>query len=74
MNDVMRVLRPGQLARRWGLDDSQVRRIARQRGLRARRTPGGHRRFSLSDIEAFEREHGIVPRGTESGIPGNSGV
>jgi excisionase family DNA binding protein len=39
-----------------GVNQSSVKRWADQGKLRCLRTPGGHRRFSLVDVESFRRE------------------
>lgn len=39
-----------------GVNQSSVKRWADQGKLRCLRTPGGHRRFSLQDVESFRRD------------------
>jgi excisionase family DNA binding protein len=49
--DVM--LKPGEVASRFGVAPYTVARWAREGVLPAQRTPGGHRRFRESDVVAL---------------------
>jgi excisionase family DNA binding protein len=50
-----------QASRRLGVHASTLRRWVDQGDITALRTPGGHRRFALSDLERFERERRQQP-------------
>lgn len=46
-----------QASKRLGIHSSTLRRWANQGDVNVFLTPGGHRRFLLSDIEQFQRQH-----------------
>lgn len=51
-----RLLTPGEVAELFGVDPATVTRWSNAGRLRARRTPGGHRRLRASEIqEILER-------------------
>lgn len=51
-----RLLTPGEVAELFGVDPATVTRWSNAGRLRARRTPGGHRRFRASEVqEMLER-------------------
>ncbi len=51
----------GLAAKRLGLAVDTVRRLEAKGELRARRTPGGHRRFSVEAVEAFRAKDDASP-------------
>jgi transposase len=65
----VRRLSTGQIARRWGVSRSTVRRLCASgrkppKGLApCHSTPGGQHRVSVAVVEEFERLRGIVPIG-----------
>ncbi len=50
------LLTPRQVARRFAVDPKTVTRWARDGKLPSIRTPGGHRRYRLSVVEALSAE------------------
>jgi excisionase family DNA binding protein len=48
------LLTPGEVAARFGVGLTTVARWADSGKIAAVRTPGGHRRFRLADVEALE--------------------
>lgn len=46
-----------EACKRLGVHPTTLRRWVDKGAIGSLRTPGGHRRFSLADIELFEREH-----------------
>ena len=48
-----RLLTPGQVAKKFAVDPKTVTRWAKAGKLAAIRTPGGHRRYRESEVEAF---------------------
>lgn len=46
-------LQPAQAARLLGVGVSTVQRLADSGGIPSMRTPGGHRRFRRSDLDAY---------------------
>jgi excisionase family DNA binding protein len=44
----------GEVARRFGVSVETIRRWERAGRLTSNRTPMGHRRFSISDVEALK--------------------
>ncbi|MCL5110033.1 MAG: helix-turn-helix domain-containing protein [Chloroflexi bacterium] len=57
-----------QTCRRLGVHASTLRRWVDQGDISSLRTPGGHRRFALADLERFEREHRQPPPALQSGL------
>lgn len=53
-------LKPKEVAAMLQVEPGTVRVWAQNGSLHATTTPGGHRRFSLQDVERFAREHGIT--------------
>jgi len=51
-------LTPGEVAKRFRVDPKTVSRWGAQALLPSFRTPGGHRRFFLDDVEEFMRNSG----------------
>jgi len=49
------LLSAGEAARLSGLSIEHLRRLAREGSIPAVRTPGNHRRFKRSDVEALLR-------------------
>ncbi len=47
----------------WNVSESTVKRWADSKGLHCRRTPGGHRRFLLHDLQSFQQERGFEATG-----------
>ena len=52
-----------ELAQMWNISESTVKRWADTSGLRCQRTPGGHRRFFLADIQLFQKDRGFEATG-----------
>ncbi|MFQ5741177.1 MAG: helix-turn-helix domain-containing protein [Acidobacteriota bacterium] len=52
-----------QLAQMWNVSESTVKRWADSGDLHCRRTPGGHRRFTLQDIHTFQLKRGFEANG-----------
>src|ERR671939_395309 len=48
-----------QLARMWGVSEATVKRWADAEWLHPARTPGGHRRFALSEVLRFQNARGL---------------
>lgn len=48
-----------QLARMWQVSEATVKRWADAGHLHPTRTPGGHRRFALSEVLRFQNEQGL---------------
>lgn len=48
-----------QLAQRWQVSQASIKRWADAGRLNPARTPGGHRRFALSEVLRFQNEHGL---------------
>jgi excisionase family DNA binding protein len=62
-------LTPNEVATLLMVNPVTVRQWAARGLLRAVTTPGGHRRFLLSDVEEFARSRGAVPGGDGTGRP-----
>lgn len=62
-------LAPNEVAEMLMVNPVTVRQWAARGLLRARTTPGGHRRFLLSDVEEFARRRGSTPAAPSSGRP-----
>jgi excisionase family DNA binding protein len=63
-------LTPNEVAELLMVNPVTVRQWAARGLLRSLTTPGGHRRFLLSDVEEFARSRGATPVGGSSGRPG----
>jgi excisionase family DNA binding protein len=48
-----------QLARMWHVSEASIKRWADAGRLHSIRTPGGHRRFALSEVLRFQNEQGL---------------
>jgi excisionase family DNA binding protein len=55
------LLRPDEVARKFRVDPKTVSRWAIGGRLASIKTPGGHRRFRTSDVNAFLKAYGIPP-------------
>lgn len=55
--DSQSLLTPGEVARRFHVHVVTVRGWASSGQIRCVTTPGGHRRFLISDVERFARQH-----------------
>lgn len=64
-----RFLTIGQAAKHLGLAVDTVRRLEAKGELRALRTPGGHRRFSLEAVEAFRAKDDASPAAASRAAP-----
>src|SRR3954466_15538906 len=62
-------LTPNEVARMLMVNPVTVRQWAARGLLRSLTTPGGHRRFLLSDVEEFARSRGATPVARHSGRP-----
>jgi excisionase family DNA binding protein len=62
-------LTPNQVAEMLMVNPVTVRQWAARGLLRSLTTPGGHRRFLLSDVEEFARSRGATPVARHSGRP-----
>lgn len=62
-------LTPNEVAELLMVNPVTVRQWASRGLLRSLTTPGGHRRFLLSDVEEFARSRGSVPAARKSGRP-----
>jgi excisionase family DNA binding protein len=62
-------LTPNQVAELLMVNPVTVRQWAARGLLRSLTTPGGHRRFLLSDVEEFARSRGATPVAHHSGRP-----
>jgi excisionase family DNA binding protein len=62
-------LTPNEVAQLLMVNPVTVRQWAARGLLRSLTTPGGHRRFLLSDVEEFARSRGATPAGRSSGRP-----
>jgi excisionase family DNA binding protein len=62
-------LTPNEVAQLLMVNPVTVRQWAARGLLRSLTTPGGHRRFLLSDVEEFARSRGATPAGRASGRP-----
>jgi excisionase family DNA binding protein len=62
-------LTPNEVARLLMVNPVTVRQWASRGLLRSMATPGGHRRFLLSDVEEFARSRGSAPRRNAEGRP-----
>src|SRR5687767_8323392 len=60
-------LTPHEVAQLLMVNPVTVRQWAARGLLRSMTTPGGHRRFLLSDVEEFARSRGSTPAGNGSG-------
>ena len=58
MADSNRLLRPEEVAERWGVSRSQIYRLAREGALPSVAV-GRYRRFRPESVERFEREGGF---------------
>jgi len=56
-----------QLARMWSVSEASIKRWADAGHLRASRTVGGHRRFSLAEVARFQAERGLGSAARPSG-------
>lgn len=65
-----RFLTIGQAAKHLGLAVDTVRRLEAKGELRALRTPGGHRRFSIEAVEAFRTKDDASPAAASRAAPG----
>lgn len=61
MND--RTYSTRELAQMWNVSESTIKRWADLGDLRCRRTPGGHRKFTLTDICDFQMKRGFEATG-----------
>lgn len=62
-------LTPNEVAELLMVNPVTVRQWASRGLLRSMATPGGHRRFLLSDVEEFARSRGAAPRANADGRP-----
>jgi len=62
-------LTPNEVAELLMVNPVTVRQWAARGLLRSRTTPGGHRRFLLSDVEEFARSRGAMPAPQRAGRP-----
>src|ERR1700722_8928820 len=62
-------LTPNEVAELLMVNPVTVRQWAARGLLRSLTTPGGHRRFLLSDVEEFARSRGATPVARHSGRP-----
>jgi excisionase family DNA binding protein len=62
-------LTPNEVAELLMVNPVTVRQWAARGLLRSLTTPGGHRRFLLSDVEEFARSRGTAPAAQQSGRP-----
>jgi excisionase family DNA binding protein len=62
-------LTPHEVAELLMVNPVTVRQWAARGLLRSMATPGGHRRFLLSDVEEFARSRGSAPRANAAGRP-----
>jgi excisionase family DNA binding protein len=62
-------LTPNEVAQLLMVNPVTVRQWAARGLLRSLTTPGGHRRFRLSDVEEFARSRGATPASRSSGRP-----
>ncbi len=62
-------LTPNEVAELLMVNPVTVRQWAARGLLRSLTTPGGHRRFLLSDVEEFARSRGTAPGSRRSGRP-----
>ena len=62
-------LTPNEVAEMLMVNPVTVRQWAARGLLRSLTTPGGHRRFLLSDVEEFARSRGATPVARHSGRP-----
>jgi excisionase family DNA binding protein len=62
-------LTPNEVAELLMVNPVTVRQWAARGLLRSLTTPGGHRRFLLSDVEEFARSRGAAPAAPQSGRP-----
>lgn len=62
-------LTPNEVAELLIVNPVTVRQWAARGLLRSQTTPGGHRRFLLSDVEEFARSRGATPVARSSGRP-----
>jgi excisionase family DNA binding protein len=62
-------LTPNEVAELLMVNPVTVRQWAARGLLRSLTTPGGHRRFLLSDVEEFARSRGATPAARRSGRP-----
>src|SRR6201985_3192084 len=62
-------LTPNEVAELLMVHPVTVRQWAARGLLRSLTTPGGHRRFLLSDVEEFARSRGATPAALHSGRP-----
>jgi excisionase family DNA binding protein len=62
-------LTPNEVAQLLMVNPVTVRQWAARGLLRSLATPGGHRRFLLSDVEEFARSRGATPASRSSGRP-----
>jgi MerR family transcriptional regulator, light-induced transcriptional regulator len=58
-DDQSNFLTTRQLARLWTVSEASIKRWADAGHLRASRTVGGHRRFSLAEVARFQAERGL---------------
>ncbi len=68
-----RYYRSGDLARLLHVDESTVKRWADRGMIRCYRTPGGHRKFSLRQINDFIREYHYEETGELSNVSATRG-
>ena len=52
-----------EVAQIWNVSESTVKRWSDSGDLACRRTPGGHRRFSLRDLRSFQSQRGFEATG-----------
>lgn len=72
-NKPERLLTPGEVAAMFRVDPKTVTRWAAAGRITSIRTPGGHRRFRESEIQALLRGEPVTPSATTpNGHPGGS--
>jgi len=52
-----------ELSQLWNVSQTTIKRWTLTKGLKCRKTPGGHRRFRLNDIVAFQGRRGFEASG-----------
>jgi len=57
-----------ELAQLWNVSETTIKRWTLLKGLNCLKTPGGHRRFSLNDIIAFQGTRGFEASGLLQGV------
>jgi excisionase family DNA binding protein len=59
-DELEELLSPAEVARIFKVDPKTVTRWAKAGKLSSFRTPGGHRRYHRSEIEAFKKENSVT--------------